>query len=192
MSTQPKDFITPEEYLEREAHAERRSEYFNGETFLMAGASARHVLLVANIIAELRRLTRGRGRCRVFPIDLRLRVTQTGLYTYPDVMVICGELAFVEKRTDTITNPTLIVEVLSDSTKDYDRGEKFAHYRQIESLADYLLAAQDKHHVEHFVRQPDNQWLLSETNNRQDTIHLPSINCSLKLSDIYDKITIDG
>ncbi len=192
MSSQLKTYFTPEEYLATERCSETKSEYFNGQIFAMTGASLRHNLVAGNIFASLHAQLRDRP-CQVFPSDMRLMVRATGLYTYPDVTVVCGEpLLADDEYKDTLLNPLVLVEVLSKSTAGYDRGEKFEHYRQIESLAEYLLAAQDKHHVEHFVRQPDNQWLLSETNNRQVTIHLPSINCSLKLSDIYDKVTIDG
>lgn len=188
MSTQPKDFITPEEYLEREAHAERRSEYFNGETFLMAGASLRHVRIVSDIVIYLGAKLKQKRRCDIYSVDLRLRVSATGLYTYPDVMAICGAPAFVERRTDTITNPTLIIEVLSDSTKDYDRGEKFEHYRTLDSLAEYVLVAQDKIHVEQFTRRVEGGWLLTETNRRAGTLSLTSIGCELSLTEIYDGI----
>lgn len=188
MSSQSKNLISPEEYLEGEYHAAHRSEYFNGEVFQLAGASPRHVLIVTNIVSELRRQTRKTRRCHVFSVDLRLRVSPTGLYTYPDVEVVCGEPVFVEKRRDTLTNPTLIIEVLSESTKDYDRGEKFEHYRSLPSLAEYILVAQGKVHVEHHARQTKGGWLLTETNKREDTLALPSIESELSLAEIYDGV----
>ena len=189
MSLQPKTFITPEEYLAIERKAEYKNEYFNGEMFAMAGASERHVLIVTNVAAELRGQLRRRP-CTVYSTDLRVRVSPTGLYTYPDVVVVCGQPQFADDQRDTLLNPTLIVEVLSESTKDYDRGGKFEHYRSLASLNEYVLIAQDKHHVEHFVRQPDNRWLLSETNRLEDTIHLPSIDCDLALAEVYDKVEL--
>ena len=128
----------------------------------------------------------------VYSTDLRVRVSQTGLYTYPDVVVVCAAPQFDDEHKDTLLNPTLIVEVLSDSTKDYDRGGKFEQYRTIESFVEYLLIAQDRHHVEHHVRQPDNSWVLSETNNSADAIRLESIDCLLPLTEIYDKIELSG
>lgn len=187
MSLQPKTHLTPEEYLAIERKAEYKSEYFNGEMFAMAGASERHALIVTNVVAELRGQLRHRP-CTVYSTDLRVRVSPTGLYTYPDVIVVCGQAQFADDQKDTLLNPTLIVEVLSESTKDYDRGGKFEHYRSLASLSEYVLIAQDKYHVEHFVRQPDNRWLLSETNRLEDTIHLPSIDCALALIEVYDKV----
>jgi len=189
MSLQPKTHLTPEEYLAIERKAEYKSEYFNGEMFAMAGASERHVLIVTNVVAELRGQLRRRP-CTVYSTDLRVRVSPAGLYTYPDVVVVCGQAQFADDQKDTLLNPTLIVEVLSESTKDYDRGGKFEHYRTLMSLSEYVLIDQDKHHVEHFVRQPENRWLLSETNRLEDTIHVSSISCDLALAEVYDKVEL--
>ena len=187
MSLQPKSYITPEEYLATERKAEYKSEYFNGEMFAMAGASERHVSIVANVMYLLVGQLKGRPG-KAYSSDMRVKVSPTGLYTYPDVVVVCGQPQFADEQKDTLLNPTLIVEVLSESTKDYDRGEKFEHYRTLPSLSEYVLIAQDKYHVEHFVRQPDNRWLLSETNLLGDTIHLSSIACDLALTEVYDKV----
>lgn len=189
MSSQPKTYLTPEEYLAIERKANYKSEYLNGEMFAMAGASERHVLIVTNVVAELRGQLRRRP-CTVYSTDLRVRVSPTGLYTYPDVVVVCGQPQFADDQRDILLNPTLIVEVLSESTEGYDRGEKFEHYRTLASFSEYVLIAQDRYHVEHFVRQPDNQWLLSETNRSEDTIHLSSIDCDLTLAEVYDKVEI--
>jgi Uma2 family endonuclease len=189
MSSQPKAYITPEEYLAIERKAEYKSEYFNGEMFAMAGASEQHATIVANVMYLLVGQLKGRP-CKAYASDLRVRISPTGLYTYPDVVVVCGEPQFADDQKDTLLNPTLIVEVLSESTKDYDRGEKFEHYRTLTSLSEYVLIAQDKYHVEHFVRQPDNRWLLSETNRLEDTIHLSSIACDLALAEVYDKVAM--
>jgi len=187
MSLQPKIRLTLEEYLASECKAEYKSEYFNGEMFAMAGASERHVLIVTNLVAELRRQLKRRP-CTVHSTVLRVRVSPTGLYTSPDVVVVCGQAQFADDQKDTLLNPTLIVEVLSEPTKDYDRGGKFEHYRTLTSLSEYVLIDQDKYHVEHFVRQPENRWLLSETNLLADTIHLSSIDCDLALTEVYDKV----
>lgn len=192
MTSQAKVHITPEEYLAIERQATYKSEYFNGEMFAMSGASPRHVLIVTNVVAELHQQLKQRP-CTVYSTDLRVKVNPTGLYTYPDVIVVCDQPQFNDEQKDTLLNPTLIVEVLSESTKDYDRGEKFEHYRTLTSLAEYVLIAQDKPHFEHFVRQPDNRWLLAETNRLEDTIHLPSIACDLALAEVYDKVeTLEG
>jgi Uma2 family endonuclease len=184
MASNPKTFITPEEYLELERKAEFKSEYFNGEIFAMGGASPRHVLIVTNLVVGLGTQLRGKP-CGVFSSDLRVKIPATGLYTYPDVVVLCDKPQYDDKQKDTLINPTVIVEVLSKSTKDYDRGEKFEQYRSIESFTEYILAAQDKFHVEHFARQTDGSWLLKETNNIEDSIKLDSIGCELQLADIY-------
>ncbi len=189
MSSQPKTRLTPEEYLAIERKAEYKSEYFNGEMFAMSGASERHVSIVANLVYLLVGQLRGRP-CKAYASDMRVRVSPTGLYTYPDVVVVCGQAQFADEQQDTLLNPTLIVEVLSESTKDYDRGGKFEHYRSLASLSEYVLITQDKHHVEHFVRQSDNRWLLSETNRLEDTIHLSSIDCDLVLAEVYDKLEL--
>src|SRR5215813_9649724 len=179
MASQPKSSFTAEEYLELERKAERKSEYLKGEIFAMGGASPRHVLIVTNVVSELRSQLKDRP-CSVFSTDLRVRTSPEGLYTYPDVVILCGFPQYHDSRKDTLTNPTLIVEVLSKSTKDYDRGEKFEQYRAIESFKEYLLIAQDRPHIEHFVRQPDNTWVLSETSKPDAVVTLPSIGCTLQ------------
>jgi len=189
MSLQPKIHLTPEEYLELERKTDYKSEYLNGEIYAMGGASPRHVLIVTNIISELRNQLKNRP-CMVYSTDLRVQVSPQGLYTYPDVLVVCDTPQFSDQRRDTLTNPTLIVEVLSKSTKDYDRGEKFEQYRTIKSFKEYVLVAQDKYHVEHFVRQSDNIWFFSETNRLEDILELITIGCHLKMSEVYDKIEL--
>jgi Uma2 family endonuclease len=189
MSLQPGAYLTPKEYLALERGAEYKSEYLAGEIFAMAGTSERHNLIAGNVFAELHAQLRKRP-CKVYVSDVRLKVNRTGLYTYPDVMVVCGETQFADDQQDMILNPTVIIEVLSESTEGYDRGKKFEHYRKLDSLSEYILIAQDRYHVERYVRQPDNQWLLAETDNVHDTLSLTSIACNLALADIYDKVEI--
>lgn len=195
MSAHPSTtFVTLEEYLERELHAEFKNEYFNGEIFPMFAVTPQHAAIVANVIGEIRLQLKGKP-CRVYSSELRLRVTPTGLYTYPDMMVICGDLQLVEGRTDTVMNPVLIVEVLSKSTQDYDRGQKFEHYRTLSSLIDYLTVAQDDPHVVHYTRQSANSWLLVDFADLGQSIALGSISCVLPLAEVYDKIdwqTVDS
>jgi len=189
MSLQPGAYLTPKEYLALERGAEYKSEYLAGEIFAMAGTSERHNLIAGNVFAELHAQLRKRP-CKVYVSDVRLKVNRTGLYTYPDVMVVCGETQFADDQQDMILNPTVIIEVLSESTEGYDRGKKFEHYRKLDSLSEYILIAQDRYHVERYVRQPDNQWLLAETDNVHDTLSLTSIACNLVLAEIYDKVEI--
>ena len=191
MSSQPKLFLSPEEYLVLERVAKHKSEYFRGEVFAMSGASPSHVLIVANVVAALHGQLR-QSLCSVYSTDLRVKVNASGLYTYPDVVVICGEMLFDDERKDTALNPTLLVEVLSDSTKDYDRGEKFEQYRKISTFVEYLLIAQEHCHVEHFVKQPTGDWLLSETNRMTNVLSLPSISCTLNLTDVYEKVLTES
>ena len=186
MATQPVSFLTPEQYLETERAADFRSEYLNGQMFAMSGATARHNILVNNFAATLR--DQLKGRCRYFTTDLRLLIPATGLYTYPDLMVVCGEVEYSGDRQDIVTNPSFIAEVLSKSTADYDRGGKFVHYRSIPSLADYMIAAQDSPRVEHWSRQPDGSWVLREFTSLTETVHLTSISAEVSLAAVYEDI----
>ncbi len=186
MSSQTKAFLSAAEYLEQERRAEHKSEFFRGETFAIAGASRHHALIVTNLVSEFRQQLKGRP-CEVYSSDLRLRVTPTGFYTYPDIMVVCGAAHFADDQKDTLLNPTLIIEVLSDSTRDYDRGRKFQHYRTLPSLVEYLTVAQDALQIEHWTRQPENRWLLTEFNSLEQSIPLSSIGCVLPLAEVYDR-----
>lgn len=187
MSVHHKPRLNPEEYLATERKAETKSEYFAGEVFLTAGASERHNLIVANLVGEFRAQFKKRP-CKVYPSDMRVKIQTTGLYTYPDVAVVFAEPEFEDERKDTLLNPILIVEVLSDSTEAYDRGKKFEHYRTLKSLSDYLLVAQDNPRVEYYVRQPDRKWLFSAYDDLQGTIDLASVDCTLRLAEVYDNV----
>jgi len=187
MSTQPKPWYTPEEYLALERDSETKHEYFDGEIFAMAGATEPHVAIVTNLVISLGNQLKGR-RCRVYSSDMRVKVSATGLYTYPDLAIVCGEREFEDDRRDTLLNPNVIIEVLSPSTEAYDRGKKFGHYRRIESLAEYLLVAQDTPRVERYLRQPDGDWLLHEAARMEDTVSLPTIHCELRLAEVFDGV----
>jgi Uma2 family endonuclease len=158
----------------------------NGQIFAMAGASRSHNLIAGNFFREVSQQLRGRS-CEAYTSDMRVKVSPTGLYTYPDIVVACGDIRFEEADNDTLLNPTVIAEVLSASTEAYDRGEKFAHYRRMESLQAYLLVSQDKVRIEHYLRQGA-QWILSEANHLDETIRLVSIDCNVALRDVYDKV----
>lgn len=189
MSSAPAAYLTPEQYLEQERKAEFKSEYYGGQTFAMAGASRRHSLIVGNLVGDLREALR-HSPCEVHPNDLRLRVGSTGLYTYPDVVVICGEPAFADDQKDTLLNPTVIIEVLSDSTRSYDRGEKFQHYRTLESVKDYLTVSQTAAHLEHYARQLDGRWILADVKGLESAVTLESVNVTVPLSEIYFKVQL--
>jgi Uma2 family endonuclease len=181
---------TPEEYLALERKAGCKSEYVNGQIIAMTGASRIHNLIAGNFYWEVSQQLCGRPY-EAYISDMRVKVSHTGLYTYPDVVVVCGEIGFEDVDNDTLLNPTIIVEVLSASTEAYDRGEKFAHYRRLESLQAYLLIAQDKVRIEHYVRQGV-QWILSEASTLDETVHLAAIDCDAVLRDVYDKVQFAG
>jgi Uma2 family endonuclease len=189
MNPQIKPRLTPEDYLAIERSAEYKSEYFDGEIFAMTGASRAHNTLVANTVIELGGQLKKRP-CKLYVNDMRVKVSPTGLYTYPDVIVVCGKEQFDDAHLDTLLNPTLIIEVLSDSTEAYDRGRKFEHYRHLDSLVEYVLIAQHRPHVESFRRQPDQQWLLTECSGLDATLRLQSIDCDLALAEIYAKVEL--
>jgi len=185
--SEPRRRLSAEEYLVLERQSEERHEFLDGETFAMTGASRWHNRIVLNIAAALHVQLRGRP-CEAFASDMRVRVSATGLYTYPDVVVVCGEPRFDDSELDTILNPTLLVEVLSPSTEGYDRGKKFAHYRTIEALAEVVLISQEQVEVERFSRQPEGGWLLLEANRLEDSLPLPTIGCELPLSAVYERV----
>ncbi len=179
--------LTVEEYLEQERRAEIKSEYLDGEVFAMTGASRAHNLIATNLVASLHTALRGRG-CEIYSSDMRVQVSTTGLFTYPDVVVVCGEPEFLDAEVDTLLNPSLIVEVLSKSTADYDRGGKFEHYRALPSLREYLVLAQDRVHAEHWVRQEGGRWLLAETGDPAAVLGLEAIGCELPLGAVYEGV----
>lgn len=186
---QPKPSLSPEEYLAFERQAETRSEHLDGEMLAMSGGSYAHNVIVGNLVGEIRQQLKGRP-CTVCPSDQRVHIPEEGLYTYPDVVVVCGEPRFEDEQLDTLLNPLLIVEVLSPTTEAYDRGKKFQHYQKIASLAEYVLVAQDQPRVERFARQDGNQWLLTTTTGLESTVSLASIQCALALAEVYDKVEL--
>lgn len=185
----PKTRYTAEEYLALERKAEYKSELVNGMIIAMSVVSRSHSLIVFNLARVLGAQLLGRP-CEAHVSDMRVNVSPTGLYTYPDFVAVCGEAHYEDEHVDTLLNPTVIVEVLSPSTEAYDRGEKFAHYRRLESLKEYVLVSQDKVRIESYVRQGA-QWLLSEAGGLEETVRLESTGCDLVLRDVYDKVRFD-
>ena len=190
MSSLASTYYTPEQYLELERAAEHRSEYVSGQVYAMSGASRAHNLIATNLLREVSLQLRGRP-CETYPGDMRVKVSGTGLYTYPDVSIACGDPRFEDDHVDTLLNPTVIFEVLSPSTEAYDRGAKFAHYRRLESISDYVLLSQDRPLVEHYLRQGDDSgtWLLTEVTGLDGFLHLTSVGCKLALSDVYERVS---
>lgn len=181
---------TLEDYFELELASETKHEYVNGEIVAMAGAKQAHNLIVMSLGVSLYGVARPRG-CRVYPSDMRLR-TPSGLYAYPDGMVVCGKADIsVYKGLETLNNPILIAEVLSPSTEDYDRGTKFRHYRSISSLQTYLMIDQNAPHVEMHTRQGDNSWLLRDTIGLDSEIMIDSLDATLRLRDIYAQVDFE-
>jgi len=179
--------ISESEYLEYEAASDIKHEYYQGEIFAMAGASREHNLITANIIGELRNQLKKRP-CRLYASDMRLQIEATGFYTYPDVMVVCGQEKFLDEKETTLLNPDIIIEVLSDSTEGYDRGVKFSHYRKLRSLQEYVIVSQRIRKIERYFRNENQQWVLTETDEDNPAIMLEAIDCRLDISEVYDKI----
>jgi Uma2 family endonuclease len=177
---------TPEEYLALERKAEHKSEYLNGFITAMSGTSYEHGLIGANLIGEIRSQLKD-GPCDVVTSDVRVLVSETGLYTYPDVTVVCGRPLFLDKVFDTLLNPTVLIEILSPSTEAYDRGDKFAHYRHVESLREYVLVSQDKMRLERYTKQGED-WLMTASQGPEAFLELQSIGCKVALAEIYRKV----
>jgi Uma2 family endonuclease len=186
VSTQPKTFLTPEEYLEIEDKAEYKSEYLAGEMFAMAGGSDQHSLIATDTLRIIGNQFVGRP-CRVYNSDMRIRVRETGLYTYPDGSAVCGRSEVEGRQIKMLLNPTLIVEVLSPSTEAYDRGLKFEHYRTIPSFTQYVLIASDRVHADIFSRADEGHWILVSVSKPDDVLRLTSVDCTIRLGDVYDK-----
>lgn len=186
-----KQFISEEDYLTMEEVSPVKHEYYDGEIFQMAGASNEHNTIAMNIAAELHQRLKKRP-CKVYQNDMRLYIEAEGIYTYPDVMVVCGKPEIKKyKNLDNILNPVLIVEVLSASTADYDKGAKFEQYRTIESFKEYLIVSQDAKQIIRYTKQSDGSWNLMDFIGDRTEIKLASIECSLLMEDIYDKVVFE-
>ncbi|WP_437669541.1 Uma2 family endonuclease [Sorangium sp. So ce131] len=178
--------LSPEQYLAFERSSEQKHEYAGGEVFAMAGGTREHSLIAANVVGELRSALRARP-CEAHASDLRIKNATTGRYVYPDASVVCGQALFEDDHRDTLLNPTAVFEVLSDSSESYDRGGKFALYRGIPSITDYVLLSQKQVEIEHFRRQPDGTWLLRVL-GPGERLHITSIGCDLAVDELYLKV----
>jgi Uma2 family endonuclease len=183
-------YYTPEEYLELEEAADYKSEYINGEIIPMAGASRNHNRIALNLSAALNFEFRQQDY-EVFMSDVRLWLPQRSIYTYPDIMIVAGEVESFNNRTDTILNPQVIIEVLSKSTKGYDREDKFEAYRTIETFQEYLLIDQTRIRVEQFSKTGKKRWELCEYDEEDDAIALTSVPFQISLSDLYNKVKFE-
>ena len=181
-------YISLEAYFAGEETAEYRSEYYRGDVFAMAGGTPNHNRITVNLVSLLNAQFKG-GSCEAFASDLRVQVEQDIHYAYPDVVVVCGELSFFGDRSDTIVNPVVIVEVLSESTKDYDRGTKFTAYRNIGTLTDYILVDQNTIHIEYFSKEGDGAWRLREYFSTEEVVEIKSIQVTATIKKIYERVT---
>ena len=188
MAAHPRTTYTVAEYLAFERASETKHEYFAGEIVAMAGASDRHNLIVGDTAATLHGRLRGTPAA-VLMSNQRLGVGLQGPLTYPDIMVVCGQPQFMGEQTETLTNPTVIIEVLSPATEGTDRGRKTKHYRTLASLQEYVLIAQDECNVEHYVRAEHGWWHFNEATDRTATIQLPAIGCTLALVEVYERVS---
>jgi Uma2 family endonuclease len=179
--------LTEAEYLEIERRAECKSEFLDGEMFAMAGGTPNHSLIAANLIFALMMQLKG-CPCRVYTSDLRVKVQESGLYTYPDVSVVCGREQVEDEHDDVLLNPTVIIEILSDAREAYDRGRKFEFYRRLASLREYLLVSQHKPLVEQFIRQDNGAWLLHEIAGLEGKLKLPSLGFTIEMAEVYTHI----
>ena len=182
--------MSPEEYLAFERASEVRHEYADGEVFAMAGGTREHSLIAGNVVRELGNVLRTKP-CEVHGSDLRIKIAASGRYVYPDASVVCGGTLFEDSGRDTLLNPIVIIEVLSDSTEAYDRGEKFELYRTIPSFQEYVIVSQKKVRVEHFQRRPDGRWVLAVL-GADDRLELESIGCEVAMEELYLKVFRDG
>ena len=187
MQLQEQRYYSPEEYLELEVNSEIRHEYIDGQIIPMTGGTPNHNQLALNLSGTLNFLLK-RQPYRVFITDQRLLIPKRRIYTYPDVMVVQTPLEYQEGRKDTLVNPVMIAEVLSKSTKSYDRDEKFAAYRTISSFCEYILIDQYTMHVEHYCKTDNNKWIFSEYDDGDVTLNLAAVPCQVLLADIYDQV----
>lgn len=191
MPLQPKPHYSFDDYLSAERESrDVKHEYVAGHVYAMTGASYNHNVITLNLARDLGNQLAS-GPCIVMASDMRIRVDAADAGKYPDIVVLCDPPAFYDERNDVLTNPILLVEVLSPSTEGYDRGGKFAIYRNLDSLHQYVLVAQDRVAVDVFTRQSDNRWLLDSYVGRDEVLELDSIGCKVRLSDIYAKVFLD-
>jgi Uma2 family endonuclease len=190
MWAKPHPKLTPEEYLELDRSAETPSEYYQGQMFPMAVGSYRHARIKANLVREFGIRTLDAG-CDVLPTEVKLLVSKTGLYAYPDVMIVCGEPVFADGHQDIVTNPLVVIEVLSPSTADYDRGGKFAHYRSVDTMREYVVVAQSRPYIEYHTREADGSWRLIEIAGLDQSLRLRSVAAEVPLDIIYGRVAFD-
>ena len=187
MAVIPSPNLTPEQFLAYERSSPFKNEYQQGVVYAMSGASIRHVRLTRNLL-NLFSQALDNYPCEPFGNDLRLWIEKSKVFTYPDILVICGKPATIDNELDTVINPTLLVEVLSPFTEAYDRGRKFAHYQTIPSLKEYVLVSQDEPRVERFLRQPDDTWSMTISSDLDGKVTFQSIEVTMPLAAVYKSV----
>lgn len=192
MAAVRKTYYTPEEYLDMEEHSEIRHEFVNGEIYAMSGGTATYNQLAVNVAFALESIIRkNKLPCRSFVNDLRLHIKKSNIYTYPDIMLICGKIEFDAGRQDVVLNPVVIFEVLSESTGNYDRSRKFAAYRQIPSLEEYVMIDQTRVYIEIFRRDKSKFWVFEALENLKDVLKLKSVGIDVSLAAIYEGVEVE-
>ncbi|MDZ4718590.1 MAG: Uma2 family endonuclease [Roseiflexaceae bacterium] len=190
MSVQSTTLPSIADYLAFERASSEKHEYAAGQIIAQAGASERHNLITGSLYAAVYTQLRTRP-CTVYSSDMRVKVSQTGLYTYPDLSILCGQPLFDDTIHDTLLNPMVLIEILSPSTERYDRGKKFQHYRTIETLQEYILIAQDEPYIDQYIRHANDMWLLSSVAPPAPTLTIASVGCTVLIADIYEKISFN-
>jgi Uma2 family endonuclease len=184
------NYLSAEEYLVAERAALEKHEYYRGEVFAMSGASRNHNEIFSNLFTELGSKLKGKGS-KPYGSDLRIHIPKNTLYTYPDISIICGEMNLTDEQFDTATNPSVIIELLSKSTRNYDKGEKFTLYRDIDSLQEYILVDTEKIYIEKHIRNADNSWQLTDYRSLENSFSISTVNVSFLLKDIYEGVTFE-
>ena len=184
------NYVSQEDYLETERRALEKHEYYQGEIFAMSGASGKHNRIFTNLFIDIGIKLKGKN-CLPYGSDLRIHIPKNTLYTYPDISIICGEMELTGDKFDTATNPSVIIELLSDSTRNYDKGEKFTLYRDINSLQEYILIDTEKIHVEKHIRHADNSWQLTDYKSIENSFSISTIQLGFLLKDIYEGISFE-
>lgn len=184
------NYVSPDEYLEMERASDTRHEYYKGEVYAMSGASLEHNVIVKNINTQVLPFLKGKT-CDMFGSDLRIFIPENSLYTYPDFSIVCGKPNTTDDENDTIINPSVLIEVLSKSTRQYDRGTKFNLYRSIPTLQEYIMVDSTSISVEIYKRQPDNRWLLTEFKDISDSFDISTIGHRVDLKDVYEAVSFE-
>ncbi len=182
--------ISEEEYLNFEESSESRNEFVNGHVYAMAGGTDSHIQISFNLTRLISE--RSRGKCRAYQSEMKVRVEDSDTFYYPDVTVVCGEQQYYKGRRDVIENPILLAEVLSESTQEYDKNDKFFAYQKIGSFKEYLLISQHKFAVQQYIRQPDGHWKIQASIGVDSTVYLESVDLKFAMSEIYDLVEIDN